>query len=162
MPKETPFMVSACLLGIGCRYDGGHALCRDLADFVRSRWFIPFCPEQLGGLSTPRPAATIQGGDGRSVLEGEGRVVDETGNDLSDAFRKGARESLKLAEMAGVRVAVVKDRSPSCGPVTPHCDMPSGSGMGVTAALFQSKGIGLVELGAGFQFPPREFLDLYT
>jgi len=85
--------------------------------------------------------SVIQGGDGRDLLEGRGTVIDDRGNDVSDAFKKGAQESLKLAEMAEARVAIMKDRSPSCGLLTPYCDTPSGTGIGVTAALFESNGI---------------------
>lgn len=158
--KTETVMVSSCLLGVCCRYDGRHALNPVLRDFLKVRRFIPFCPEQLGGLSTPRPPAVIVGGDGLGLLRGGARVVDDRGNDLSDAFMRGARESLKLAQLAGARLAVVKDRSPSCGPLTPYCDLPSGSGMGVTAALFQIKSIRLIELGPDSPFPTREFLDL--
>ena len=79
---------------------------------------------------------------------------------MSDAFKKGARESLKLAEMAKARAAIMKDRSPSCGLLTPYCDMPSGTGMGVTAALFESNGIKIIELGTDYPFPTKEFLKL--
>jgi uncharacterized protein YbbK (DUF523 family) len=160
MQRKTVFMVSACLLGICCRYDGGHTLCPGLADFTRNHHFIPFCPEQLGGLPTPRPPSVIQGGDGRNLLEGRGAVIDNRGNNVSDAFKKGARESLKLAEMAEARAAIMKDRSPSCGLLTPYCDTPSGTGIGVTAALFESNGIKIIELGTGYPFPTKEFLEL--
>jgi len=160
MQQEKAFMVSACLLGICCRYDGRHTLCPDLVDFTRNHHFIPFCPEQLGGLPTPRLPSIIQDGDGRDFLEGRGMVIDDRGNDVSDAFKKGAQESLKLAEMAEARVAIMKDRSPSCGLLTPYCDTPSGTGIGVTAALFKSKGIKIIELGADYPFPTKEFLDL--
>jgi len=153
-------MVSACLLGICCRYDGRHTLCPGLVDFARNHQFIPFCPEQLGGLPTPRPPSFIQGGDGSTLLEGIGMVIDDRGNDVSDAFKKGAQESLKLAEMAEARIAIMKDRSPSCGLLTPYCDTPSGTGIGVTAALFESNGIKLIELGTDYPFPTKEFLDL--
>ena len=154
-------MVSACLLGICCRYDGRHSLCPGLMDFKGDHQLIPFCPEQLGGLPTPRPPSVIKGGNGRTLLKGIGTVMDDRGNDVSDAFKKGARKSLKFAEMAKAGAAIMKDRSPSCGLLTPYCDTPSGTGIGVTAALFQSKGIKIIELGADYSFPTREFLALY-
>ncbi|MCJ7683421.1 MAG: DUF523 domain-containing protein [Desulfobacteraceae bacterium] len=160
MQRKTAFMVSACLLGICCRYDGRHSLCPGLMDFTRNHHFIPFCPEQLGGLPTPRPPSVIQGGDGRNLLEGRGAVIDDRGNNVSDAFKNGAQESLKLAEMAKARVAIMKDQSPSCGLLTPYCDTPSGTGIGVTAALFESNGIKIIELGADYPFPTKEFLAL--
>jgi uncharacterized protein YbbK (DUF523 family) len=93
-------------------------------------------------------------------LEGRGTVIDDKGNDVSDAFKKGAQESLRLAEMAEARVAIMKDRSPSCGLLTPYCDTPSGAGIGVTAALFESNGIKIVELGADYPLPTKELLAL--
>jgi len=160
MRRKPAFMVSACLLGVCCRYDGRHSLCPGLADLTRNYHFIPFCPEQLGGLPTPRPPSVIQGGDGRNLLEGTGMVIDDRGNDVSEAFKRGAQESLKLAEMAKARVAIMKDRSPSCGILTPYCDTPSGTGIGVTAALFESNRIRIIELGTDYPFPTKEFLEL--
>ena len=80
--KGKGIMISACLLGIRCRYDGRHSICPDLVDFVASRQFTPFCPEQTGGLPTPRPAANIIGGDGRDILSGTARLVDNKGKDV--------------------------------------------------------------------------------
>lgn len=134
-------MISACLLGIHCRYDGKHSLCPYLADFVNSILFIPFCPEQLGGLPTPRPPANMTGGDGRDILSGRANVVNVEGEDITDAFKKGAEESLKLARLTGATVAIMKDKSPSCGLRTPYCGKPSGFGIGVTAAFFESNRI---------------------
>lgn len=86
-------MISACLLGIHCRYDGGHSLCPDLADFATSVSFIVFCPEQLGGLPTPRSPANISGGDGCDILSGGASVMNVIGEDVTDSYRKGAEVS---------------------------------------------------------------------
>ena len=125
--NDPPVMISACLLGVCCRYDGGHSLCPGLLDFVSSCPFMPFCPEQLGGLSTPRPPADIREGDGRDILAGRARLISDKGRDVTEAFKKGAQEALRLATMAGVKIAIMKDRSPSCGLQTPHCETPSGT-----------------------------------
>ncbi len=75
MIRET-VLVSACLLGVKCRYDGNHALCPEVLDDLWRNEFIPICPEQLGGLATPRSPAIMEGGDGRNVLEGRAKVLD--------------------------------------------------------------------------------------
>lgn len=156
--KPVKVMISACLLGIHCRYDGKHSLCPYLADFVNSIPFIPFCPEQLGGLPTPRPPANMTGGDGRDILSGRANVVNVEGEDITDAFKKGAEESLKLARLTGATVAIMKDKSPSCGLRTPYCGKPSGFGIGVTAAFFESNRIKVFELGSSDAFPTPDFL----
>ncbi|UCF82373.1 MAG: DUF523 domain-containing protein [Desulfobacteraceae bacterium] len=144
--KNSPIMISACLLGIHCRYDGWHSLCPDLADFVISVSFIPFCPEQLGGLPTPRPPANITGGDGRDILLGGANVVNGSEEDVTDSFNKGAQEALRLAALAGATFAIMKDKSPSCGLITPYCEKSSGLGIGVTAALFEMHNIKVYKL----------------
>ena len=147
--KSGRIMISACLLGIHCRYDGRHSLCQDLFDFATTTTIIPFCPEQLGGLSTPRPPAIMTGGDGLDVLAGRAKVVNANGANVTNAFKKGADEALRLARLAGATIAVMKDKSPSCG-----------LGFGVTAALFESHNIKVFELGSSDTFPTPEFLEL--
>ena len=153
-------MISACLIGVNCRYDGGHSTCSDLLDFVANISFIPFCPEQLGGLPTPRFPTTIKGGDGRKVLDGKARLINSVGEDVTDAFIRGAREAYLLARLSGSRLAIMKDRSPSCGLVTPYAETPMGYGIGVTAALFISRSIRIFELGKDDSFPSRNFFTL--
>ena len=158
--NNNGIMISACLLGIHCRYDGRHSICPDLVDFVASRRFTPFCPEQMGGLPTPRPAADIIGGDGRDILSGSARLVDTEGKDVTGAFKRGAQEALRLTRLAGSSIAIMKERSPSCGLKTPYCDKPSGMGIGVTAALFESEGIKIIELDANDSFPTPGFFQV--
>ena len=105
-------MVSACLMGVNCRYDGRHSACRELLDLAGSLFLVPFCPEQLGGLPTPRPAANITGGDGSDIAAGRGRIVNLEGLDVTGAFLRGAQESVRLAELYGVRVCIMKDKKP--------------------------------------------------
>jgi len=156
--KNFPIMVSACLLGIHCRYDGGHSCSLSLRDFASSAQFIPFCPEQLGGLSTPRPPADIIGGDGHDILSNRAKVINIQSEDVTKAFVRGAEESLVIAGLTGSLIAVMKDRSPSCGLKTPYCEKPSGSGTGITAALFKSHGIKIIELGRDDPFPNQTFM----
>lgn len=146
-------LVSACLLGVRCRYDGRGKASSAVLRLARRICVVPVCPEQLGGLSTPRPPAVIQGRDGRDVLSGDARVVSEPGEDVTEAFVRGAREALRLAAACGACLALFKDRSPSCGLMTPYCGR-SGGGMGVAAALLCSEGMQVLEFRPGDELPP--------
>ncbi len=160
MQDRFPIMISACLLGINCRYDGGHSACSDLVQFITSVPFVPFCPEQLGGLPTPRPPATIKGGNGQDVLAGKARLMNAAGEDVTGAFIKGAEEAYALAQFSGASLAIMKDKSPSCGFKSPSCKKITGPGIGVCAALFISRDIRVFELGREDRFPSQEFLGL--
>ena len=140
-------LVSACLLGHPVRYDGGGA---ELESRVLRRWaaegrVVAVCPEVDGGLPTPRPPAEIsRAGGGSLVLEGQATVIDATGRDVTVSFVKGAERTLDVARARGVRIAVLKDGSPSCG-ASYICD-GSFSGRrvlapGVTAARLRDAGI---------------------
>ncbi|OAQ21810.1 DUF523 domain-containing protein [Thermosulfurimonas dismutans] len=135
---REPVLISACLLGLATRYDG-EILSEPVVTILKERYLlIPACPEQLGGLSTPRPAAEILEGDGLAVLSGKARVVNRQGEEVTEAFVRGAREVLKICQTLGIRRAFLKARSPSCG-LSPK--------LGVTAALLLSKGLEVYELG---------------
>jgi len=141
-----PVLISSCLLGIACRYDGGHSRVAEIIAKAQDLHFIPVCPEQLGGLPTPRDSVTILGGDGRAVLAGQAQVINSSGKDVTAAFLKGARETLRLAQITGATTALMKNRSPSCGLATPYCETDTGCGLGVTAALLTSTGIRVIEI----------------
>jgi uncharacterized protein YbbK (DUF523 family) len=140
---RQPVLVSACLLGRACRYDGRHnrdsELERELA--AKGCEVVPFCPEEEGGLGTPRPPAWIQGGDAEAVLAGEARVVTGAGADATAGFLDGARKALALCRARGITEAYLKERSPSCGTRFTHADGALVPGPGVTAALLGSQGI---------------------
>ena len=102
------------------------------------------CPEEDGGLGTPRPAAEIQGGDGSDVLEGRARVVTEAGVDVTEEYLAGARIALDRARSAGATTAILKARSPSCGKGCIYDGTFTRTpieGDGVTAALLEREGI---------------------
>ena len=126
-------LISACLLGTCCRYDGAskaHPLAAALAE---RHTLVPVCPEQLGGLPTPRPPAERQGE----------RVVTQTG-DVTEQYRQGAEETLRLCKLLGCQAAVLKERSSSCGHGQIYDGTFSGTltaGDGVTAALLTAHGI---------------------
>lgn len=96
------YLVSACLLGENCKYNGGNNINRGVLDFClkaedEDHWMIPVCPETMGGLASPRVPSEIRGGDGADVLAGGARVVSETGEDLTEAFLLGAKRTLEAA-----------------------------------------------------------------
>lgn len=144
MKKDGLYLVSSCLLGLCTRYDGGANRHEGVLAFCAENPFIPVCPEQLGGLPTPRPPAEIKGGDGSAVLTGEAAVVSAEGSDVTSAFLRGAEQVLVLAVLAGAGGAILKSRSPSCGKGQIHDGTFSGGyreGDGVTATLLKRHGI---------------------
>jgi uncharacterized protein YbbK (DUF523 family) len=140
-------LVSACLVGQRVRYDGNAAACASdhLARWAEELRIVPFCPEVEGGLSIPRLPAEIEpGATAEEVLAGRARIRRIDGVDVTEAFLRGARLAVEAALAAGVRLAVLKDRSPSCGSVTLHDGSFSGRtrpGQGVTVALLEGHGI---------------------
>lgn len=147
LPPAGPVLVSACLAGRACRFDGSANPDDGVARLVAEGRAVLVCPEVDGGLGTPRPAAEIQGGDGADVLAGRARVVTRAGEDVTEAYVEGARRALEAAREAGAEVAVLKARSPSCG----KCGVYDGSfsrtlrtGDGVTAALLTANGVNVL------------------
>nr|BBH85680.1 purine-nucleoside phosphorylase [Thermosporothrix sp. COM3] len=137
-------LVSACMTGTPCRYNGQAKPDPRVIRLVEHQEAIAVCPEMLGGLSTPRRPAEIVGGDGDDVLDGKARVIDDSGQDVTEAFLAGAHQALKLAQAAGAREAILKEFSPSCGCATIYDGTFSGkrqAGTGVTAALLRRYGI---------------------
>ncbi len=136
-PSTTsPILVSSCLIGLCTRYDGCvRPSKRCLAQLKGTIW-IPVCPEQLGGLSTPRPPADIVGGTAREVLSGNARVITREGDDVTAQFILGAQQVLTIAETQQVKAVFLKANSPSCGLSDPQ---------GVTAALLEASGFQLQE-----------------
>ncbi|WKN21731.1 DUF523 domain-containing protein [Azotobacter vinelandii] len=138
-------LVSRCLLGERVRYDGGsHGPFVLLEEWRRQGRLVAVCPEVAGGLPTPRPPAEIPGGQGARVLDGECGVLTVDGADVGAAFLAGARAALRLVEAHGIRLAVLKARSPSCGNRENYDGSFAGRrvpGEGVTAALLRRHGV---------------------
>lgn len=138
-------LVSRCLLGHRVRYDGGAHGPFDLLGVWQSQGrIVPLCPEVAGGLSTPRPPAEIPGGQGGAVLDGRLPVVTVGGEDVTAAFVAGAEAALELIARHGIRLAVLKARSPSCGNLENYDGSFSGTrvaGEGVTAAALKRAGV---------------------
>lgn len=138
-------LVSRCLLGHRVRYDGGASGPFDLLEqWIEEGRVVPLCPEVAGGLPTPRAAAEIPGGQGGEVLDGTAAVITTDGEDVSAQFLEGARRALELVQKHGIRVAVLKANSPSCGNLLTYDGTFRGvkvSGEGVTAALLKRHGV---------------------
>jgi len=134
-------LVSACLLGEACRYDGRSKRDDAVLGYLADHQAVPVCPERDGGLGVPRPTSHLTGGDGFSVLEGEARVLDLGGADVTECFLTGAAAALAAAREHGVRCAILKERSPSCGLRSAEVDRGEREGVGVAAALLIGEGI---------------------
>lgn len=127
-------LVSACLLGVCCRYDGQSKPCAAVIALKEKHELIPVCPEQLGGLPTPRPPAEIQGE----------RIINSAGQDVTIQYQKGAEETLRLFRLLRCDAAILKAKSPSCGKGQVYDGTFSGTltdGSGVTAELLEQNGI---------------------
>jgi uncharacterized protein YbbK (DUF523 family) len=148
---EPVVLVSSCLLGVPCTHDSTGREAPAVIALGATRRLVPVCPETAGGLPTPRPPAERSADDGR--------VRTAAGDDVTDAYRRGAEHAVAVAAAVGARSAVLKARSPSCG-----CDeVYDGSftrtkvaGMGVTAEVLRAAGITVVsedDLAAGTAGP---------
>lgn len=135
-------LCSACLVGEPCRYDGRSKpldgeLLRELRAVCR---LVPVCPEIMGGLSTPRPPAEIRPSDGR--------VINAHGEDVTEAFKRGAAITAQKAKAEHAVAVILKDRSPSCGVNAVYDGAFCGrliEGMGVTAALLKANGFAVFD-----------------
>lgn len=137
-------LISACLLGVKCRWNGEDNRNDRALKLIKEEILIPVCPEQLGGLSTPRARQEIQGGAGDDVLEKRAKVINEEGDDVTEQFLKGAEETLKIALFFQVKEFIGKSLSPSCSSSKIYDGAFSGgvkSGRGVTAELLKRNGI---------------------
>ena len=137
-------IVSACLLGFNCRYDGESRPDEDLLSSALKELFVPVCPEQLGGLPTPRAPSEIIGGDGLDVLEGKSRIIDASGRDVTDCFLRGATEVMRLLELLKISTAIMKEKSPSCGVCHIRRNGSIVRGTGVTSSLLTKSGIRVI------------------
>jgi len=138
-----PVLVSACLLGLNTRYDAASCECQCLRESLAGAWVIPVCPEQLGGLPTPRPPAEIASGDGCAVLEAGARVLAADGRDVTENYVRGAQITARIAELCRARRAFLKEDSPSCGVARIQRGGKAVQGMGVAAALLARRGVRL-------------------
>lgn len=142
---NTLILVSSCLLGLYSKYDGNINNTNELLmEYSALGQYIPMCPEQMGGLPTPRQAAEIKFGTGEEVLQRKKIVINKDGEDVTDNFIKGAEQVLHLIKVFPVKAAILKERSPSCGVKTIYdgtFQRKRNIGQGVTTALLKQKGI---------------------
>lgn len=136
---KEKILVSACLLGVNCKYDGGNNGSEEIDEFLKDYEIIPICPEIMGGLPTPRVASQRVGD----------KVLTKDGKDVTEQYVKGAKESLFLAKKYDVKKALLKLRSPSCG----YRQIYDGTfshnltdGNGVTAELLEKNGIEIITI----------------
>lgn len=137
-------IVSACLCGINSKYNGGNNLDEKILNLLKEGKAIPVCPEQLGGLTTPRPAHEISKGIGADVLDGKCKVKGIDGQDSTEEFIRGAYETLNIAKACNAKVAILKAKSPSCGYGKIYDGTFTGTkidGNGVTGELLKRNGI---------------------
>jgi uncharacterized protein YbbK (DUF523 family) len=128
-------LVSACLLGEACRYDGASRPCEHIIKLKEKHTLIPVCPEVMGGLPTPRPASEIQA---------DGSLVSVEGTDVTEEYRRGAETVLAIAREEWATVAILKEKSPACGKGRVYDGSFTGTlreGNGVCAALLLENGI---------------------
>jgi len=141
--SERPVIISACLMGLMTRHDGGASFDAEALEEA-GPLPIPVCPEQLGGLPTPRRPALIKGGSGEDVLKGRARVMDMDGMDGTEHFLRGAEAVGEIARRTGARRAVLKEKSPSCGVRFIYRGGAVSRGMGITTALLREMGIEII------------------
>lgn len=156
--------LSACLAGLPCRYDGcskGYSI----YEYEAEQGALLLCPEELGGLDTPRIAAEIVGGSGYDVLNGKAKVINSVGVDVTKQFVLGAYRALAMVQSVGVSAVVLKQNSPSCGTMyiydgtfqkqlVPH--------MGVSAALLKIHGYDLYDEQTGQKNENKDSNDEYV
>ncbi|MCD5414693.1 MAG: DUF523 domain-containing protein [Clostridiales bacterium] len=150
-------LVSACLLGINCKYDGSNNLAPKIIERFEEEGIVPVCPEQLGGLATPRNPAEILNGTGKDVLDGKARVYSNSGKDVTASFLRGAIETTKIAKKLRIHYAILKSNSPSCASKRIYDGTFSSSlveGNGVTVALLKCEGVRV--------YSEKNYVDILT
>lgn len=141
-------LVSACLIGLNCKYSGGNNYNEKIFNLVKEGKAIPVCAEQLGGLTTPRNPSEIK------MIDGKRCVIDNEGNDVTLEFENGAREILNLAKQLDIKKAILKSKSPSCGKgkvYNGNFDGKLVDGNGILADLLINNGIEVIS--------EKEFLE---
>ena len=136
---KEKILVSSCLLGLNCKYDGGNNYSNEIDEFLKDYDVIPICPEIMGGLPTPRVASERLGD----------KVITKDGKDVTEQYKKGAEETLFLAKKYDVKKALLKLRSPSCGSEKIYDGTFTHTvidGDGVTAELLKNNGIEIITL----------------
>lgn len=141
------YLISACLCGVNCKYNGKNNLNEKCLKLLREGKAVLVCPEQMGGLTTPRIPSELIGSSKDIIEYSKGKILDKEGNDVSVQFIKGAEEALKIAKELGVKKAILKEGSPSCGSSFIYDGSFSGKkikGEGITTYLLRKEGIEVI------------------
>lgn len=141
------YIISSCLIGRSCFYDGSSRIEPRIKELLDAGEAVALCPEELGGLRTPRPPAEIFAGSGEDVLKGKAYVFNKDGKDITINIVKGSKEFLNIAKECKVKRAILKARSPCCGKGRIYDGTFSSrlrSGNGVTAELLLNNGIEVI------------------
>lgn len=136
-----PLLVSACLVGFRCRYDGETKRNRRVIAMLEGHEWIPVCPEQAAGLPTPRAPMAFAGGTGDEALKGTARLIQDDGRDVTNVLIEASRSLIRLGKAWGIGVAILKEGSPSCGVVTTYVGEEKVKGKGIFAALLEAEGV---------------------
>lgn len=139
MNNEKKIVVSACLAGVNCKYDGGNNSNAKVLKILEEGKAVLVCPEELGGMTTPRVASEIV----------EDKVLSKYGQDVTNEFNKGAKEALKIAQAVKADLAILQQRSPSCGSKQIYDGSFSRKlikGKGITSRLFEENGIEVITI----------------
>jgi uncharacterized protein YbbK (DUF523 family) len=142
--KNKKILVSACITGKNCRYDGDNRFDKKVMDFLENLDYISICPEELAGLENPRPPAEILVKKSGENVICERKVLNREGVDVTGVFEEGARKTLELVRSNGIKTAILKDKSPSCGSRFIYSGDFSQNlveGAGITAELLIANGI---------------------
>jgi uncharacterized protein YbbK (DUF523 family) len=142
--SEPTIMISSCLLGVECRYDGTGKAVPELRTILEGYRVVTVCPETLGGLTIPRPPAEIKGGAGLEVLAGTAGVFNREGRECTAEFIRGAEATLELVRRHQPKLVILKAKSPSCGVGAIYDGSFTGRlkpGDGVTTALLKQHGV---------------------
>ena len=139
MKNKEKILVSSCLLGLNCKYDGGNNYSKKVNEFLKDYEVVPVCPEIMGGLPTPRASSEIF----------KNKVITKEGKDVTKQYKKGAEECLFLAKKYNIKKALLKLRSPSCGSDEIYDGTFSHTlteGDGITAKLLKDNGIEIIKI----------------
>lgn len=140
------YIISSCLCGVNCKYSGGNNLNNKCLDLLKEGKAVLVCPEQLGGLPTPRTPAEIQG-TSEGILNGKNKIITKEKIDVTKEFLKGAYETLHIAKLSNINKAILKDGSPSCGVNYVYDGNFNGTkikGKGLTTTILAKYGIDVI------------------
>ena len=139
--KKPPIIVSACLVGKRCRYNGEDRAHTGVLRFLRGKNYLALCPEKLAGWGVPRPAVGFRDGDAKRVAEGGAMIIDDRGTDRTASFLKGVTRALNRAISLRAQESILKEKSPSCGVKKVYRDGRLTRGEGVFTYLLRGHGI---------------------